>query len=413
MSLFRPTTATRPRLGGRKNWLALLLISASLVSTGGAQQAERSFWTTAADDFSQQILQRAGNPSAVTVSFDNVSSLGESDQDNLRNLILNAFHVAGVRLVKPELALAEVQITFSEDWQSYLWVANIRQGPGTQLLLKRLPRVLRSALPAAPALTVHRSVVWQQDDPILDFLQDGHNLAVLEPEQLSVYGSDNGQWKLKQVLAITHDQNWPRDLRGRLQLSGTQITAFLPGTRCSGTLLAGSLQCASTDDPWPMDGNGFSAFYSSARNFFTGVLAGQNAGSSVPAFFSGAALQNGDSHLWIFTGADGRTRIYSGTVTSPAAVFNSMAGDVAAVHSGCGSAWQLLASSSADYRQPDSVQALEVTEREALPASASLTLSGAIRALWTAADGQSANAVVQSLATGKYEAITLTVSCAQ
>src|SRR5581483_2829938 len=191
-----------------------------------------------ASQFVQEILSRAGSPSAITLSFDNVSSLPAADQDSLKRSITAGFRSASVRLVKAENAVAEIQITFSEDWQNFVWVAAIRQGTSNQVVIRKFPKPAAASSLRAPTLTVHKNVVWQQEAPILDFLIDGPNLYVLEPEQIAVYANENGKWRPRQTLAIVHEQIWPRDLRGRLQMinaggASPQITAFLPGTLCS------------------------------------------------------------------------------------------------------------------------------------------------------------------------------------
>jgi len=236
---------------------------------------------------------------------------------------------------------------------------------------------------------------------------------VLEPGELAIYSSDSGQWRLRQTLAIPHPHPWPRDLRGRLEVHSGHVDAFLPGTRCTGALSPPALDCHSSDDPWPID-SGLVAFFSPRRNFFTGLIAGQSAGASVNAFFSGAAWQIGDQRQWIFTGTDGRARLFQNDLATAVSTYSGWGSTLAAVHSTCGSGWQLLVSSPADTAHSDTVQAIEITVREALPVSAPLELSGSIEALWTAGNyNQVVNGVAQSQATGKYEAFTLTAICNQ
>jgi hypothetical protein len=246
----------------------------------GAQQEPQPV-PVAAREFVQQVLSRGGSPSAVAVSFQNVSTLPPEAQEAAQNAILNAFRNANVRLVKPEPSVVEVQITFSEDWQDSVWIATVRQGPGSQVIIRKTPREQRAVSSRAPLLTLRKIPVWQQEGPILDFFQDNQNLLVLEPGQLSLYASDSGQWRPRQTLAIPHQQPWPRDLRGRLEVRGGHVDAFLPGTRCTGSISPPALDCRASDDPWPIDG-GLVAFFSSRRNFFTGLLAGQSAGALVP-----------------------------------------------------------------------------------------------------------------------------------
>ncbi|MGZ7077158.1 MAG: hypothetical protein ACXVJL_14255 [Candidatus Angelobacter sp.] len=358
------------------------------------------------------ILSRAGSPSAVAVTFQNVSSLPPEAQEATQNAIFNGLRSANVRVVKPEQVVADVHITFSEDWQGYVWIASIQQGAGSQMVIKKLPRQQRAQPAHTTTLTIRKISVWQQDAAILDFYQDNQNFLVLEPGQLALYSSDSGQWRPRQTLGIPHQNPWPRDMRGRLEVRGGEINAFLPGARCSGRISPPSLDCRASDDPWPI-GEGLVAFFSPRRNFFNGLLAGPSAGASVVPFFSGATWQNGDQRSWLFTGTDGHARLFQNDLTSPVATFNGWGSTLAPVHSICGSGWQVLTSSPADSTRPDSVQAVEISGREALPVSAPVDLSGTVEALWTAGNyGQVVNGVLHSQS-GKYEAFTLTVICTQ
>ncbi|HEY2113939.1 MAG TPA: hypothetical protein VGJ51_02540 [Candidatus Angelobacter sp.] len=367
----------------------------------------------AASEFAHLILSRAGSPSALSVTFQNVSSLPPETQEAMQNAIFNVFRGANIRLVKPEQSAVDVHITFSEDWQGYVWIANIQQGQNSQAVIKKLPRQQRAQSSSNPLLTIRKIPVWQQDSPILDFYQDNQNLLVLEPGQLSLFASDSGQWRLRQTLGIPHQNPWPRDARGRLEVHGSEINAFLPGARCSGKISPPSLDCRASDDPWPVD-QGLVAFFSPRRNFFSGLLAGQSAGASVSPFFSGATWQSGDQRLWLFTGTDGRARLFQNDLATPVTTFSGWGSTLAAVHTTCGSGWQLLASAAVDTTRADSIQAIEISAHEASPVSAPVDLSGAVEALWTAGNyGQVVNGVLHSQTSGRYEAFTLTVVCNQ
>ena len=368
-------------------------------------------WQSPVNDFVQEVIARGGAPSAITVSFDNISSLSGSEQDNIKRLLLAGFRNAGVRLVKAELAMEEVHITFSEDWQSYVWVAEIKQGPGSQIVIRKIPRLQKSAATRTPTLTIRRSLMWQQEAPVLDLYTDGRSVYVLEPEQVAIYANDSGKWQLRQTLAISHQRSWPRDLRGRMQVNNMQITAFLPGTLCTGTSTPPAMQCRSSDDPWQIDQNILVAFFSPARNFFTGVLAGQSAAENVPAFFSGAAIRNENARQWVFAGTDGRARIFINDLTAPWATVPDWGSNITAVQSTCGTGWQILVSFPNDLTHADALQAMEIQNREAVSVSSPVELSGPIVALWPAENPQTAHAVVQSLATGRYEVWSFTVGC--
>jgi hypothetical protein len=390
---------------------AALLVVLSLVVDCPAQQATPSLWQAAADDFVQQILSRAGSPSAINISFANLSSLTASEQTAIRQAIMADLRNAGVRLVNGNLALAEVEITFSEDWQSHVWVAEIKQTAGNQIAIKRVARPQALAASRGNTFTIKKNLVWQQDAPVLDFHSDGQNLIVLEPDRISLYAGDSGQWALKQTLALAHDRPWPRDLRGRLQVGGFQISTFLPGTFCSGTTTPPGIQCRASDDPWVLDPASLAAFFSPTRNFFTGVLAGRAAGESVVPFFSAASMQNGSTRQWIFAGTDGRARIFLNDLSAAAIVVNDWGSNLAGVQSGCGTGWQILATAPGDLSRNDSVQAFEIEGRRDEPVSSTLEMGGPIMAFWPGETPQIAHAVVLSSITGKFEAWNLMVTC--
>jgi hypothetical protein len=133
----------------------------------------------------------------------------------------------------------------------------------------------------------------------------------------------------------------------------------------------------------------------------------------VSPFFSGATWQSGDQRVWLFTGTDGHARLFQNDLASSVATFNGWGSTMAPVHSICGTGWQVLTSSPADTTRLDSVQAVEISGREALPVSAPVDLAGTVEALWTAGNySQVVNGVLQSQS-GKYEAFTLTVICTQ
>lgn len=389
----------------------ILLVVCFAVINLQAQQEQPSTWQPAADDLAQQVLARAGSPSTISLSVENLSSLSGADQAAIQQAITTSFRNSGARLVKPDFALATVDITLSEDWQSYVWVAEIRQGPTSQVVIKTLPRPQKAANLRMPILSIRKALVWQQDTSILDFYFDGQNLFVLEPTQLSIYANDNGKWRPRQTLAVTHEGRWPRDLRGRLQVNGFQITAFLPGTTCGGTSTPPVMDCRSSDDPWQINPGLLAAFFSPTRNFFTGVLAGQSAGESVAPFFSAAAMQNNGSRAWVFAGTDGRARIFLNNISAPVATVNDWGSNIIGVQSGCGTGWQVLATSPGDLNHDDSIQAFEIEGRQAAPVSPVIDLDGAVVALWPGENTQAAHAIVASPATGKFEAWSVTVAC--
>ncbi|HJX83445.1 MAG TPA: hypothetical protein VJ723_03785, partial [Candidatus Angelobacter sp.] len=230
--------------------LSLLLL---FVAGARAQQTPQSALVDAGNDFVQEIISRNGLPGTLAVSFENLSSLSTEDQQLVKSVVLGRFRGSGTHLVKAESAATEVLITLSEDWQGYVWVANIKQNGGSKLVIKRVARMQRAAALRTPTVTLQKLFSWSQDSPMLDFVVDGQTLLVLEPEQVVVYANDSGRWKPTVMLGISHELAWPRDLRGRLVVHSRQINVFLPGTLCAGAVSPPQLQCHASDDAWQLD----------------------------------------------------------------------------------------------------------------------------------------------------------------
>src|SRR5258708_25896512 len=205
-AILRPLPAHMLNIASTRYFTVLL---AFLVAAAPAQQQGQPSITAAANSFVQDVLTRARSPSTVTVTFRNVSSLPAEAQEVAQTAIFTSFRNAGVRLVKAELALAEVKITFSEDWQDYIWIAVVQQGPGSQMVMKRLPRPERAAAPRVPTLTVRKNPVWQPEGPVLEFVQANHTLVVLEPEQISLYTYDSDQWRPRNTFSFAPSPPWP------------------------------------------------------------------------------------------------------------------------------------------------------------------------------------------------------------
>ena len=117
--------------------LHIVVIAAALASVGSARHlaAETQDTTslpTAATEFVHMILSRAGSPSAVAVTIQNLSSLAPETQEAIQNAIFNGFRSANVKVVKPEQTVPDVHITFSEDWQGDVWIARFKRVPAAR-----------------------------------------------------------------------------------------------------------------------------------------------------------------------------------------------------------------------------------------------------------------------------------------
>ncbi|PYY09089.1 MAG: hypothetical protein DMG69_11810 [Acidobacteria bacterium] len=396
--------------------LSLLLLSFLL---GPAARA--SDWSDPEQQLAQKITAITG-PGAVSLDLVNRSSLSQADIDGIRSTLRNQLSAAGLTLVNPDQAAATVQVSLSENLQSYVWVARIQQGTNQPAIeIVSVPRVEPGTPLREPAVLLIRKIqLWSQEDPILDVAvidSSPPHVIVLDPNKIAMHALEDGQWQLEQAFQVPHSRPWPRDLRGRLVLRKDHLVdAYLPGIFCSSAPGAAlNLSCRESDDPWPLASEQvtLNGFFSPTRNFFTGALApGIGQERTVPPFYSAAPIPREKYVLWVLTGIDGQVREVDGvnvqTLSRP-----GWGSDMASTKTSCGSGSQVLVSSNSDGATPDTVRAYEFPDREPVPVSQPVELGGRITSLWTESSGSTAVVVSRNWETGKYEAFRLTIACGQ
>ena len=401
-------------------WLRVacpLLLAALFLATTVARATD---WTGPEEQLAHKIAAVTG-PGAVAFDATNRSSLTKADFDDIRRGLLVQLAALGLRFVNADQAAATIQVTLSEDQRNYIWVAEIHQGTNQPaVVMASLPRPDAPPPLHEPAgLVLRKALLWSQQDRILDAaVLDGSpsHLVVLDPNQVALYRFQDSRWQPEQSLPITHARPWPRDLRGRLVLRHDHLfDAYLPGFFCRSAATAPlTLTCYPSDDPWPLGTDQFSlsAFFTPARNYFTGALApGLGKQTTVPAFYSAALLPREKYTLGLFAAVDGQVHLLDG-ITDRAAGKLGWGSDIAGVKSNCGSGWQVLATRSGDDPN-DAVRAYEFPDREPVAVSQPVDFAGNITALWAESTGGGAVAVSHNLETGRYEAFRLTITCGQ
>jgi hypothetical protein len=347
-----------------------------------------SDWRAPEEQLARKIAAATG-PGAVTLEVVNRSSLSRPDAETIRRGLSAQLAALGVHFVNADQAAATVQITLSENLQSYLWVAEIHQGNNeASLVMVTTPRLGPPVVESSTAaFTIQKTPLSTDENRILD-------VALL-----------NG---------ASHSHPWPRDLRGRLALRKDHwFDAYLPGTFCRSSATAPlSLNCYDSDDPWPLgaDQPGLSAFFAPTRNFFTGALSpGIEKQTTVKAFYSAAMLPREKYKLWIFSAVDGQVHLLDG-VTDQTAAKLIWGSDIASVRSGCGLGWQVLVIGNGDGNG-ETVTAFEIADREPVAVSQPADFNGVITALWTESDSTGVIAVSRNSETGRYEAYRLSIAC--
>jgi hypothetical protein len=396
--------------------LVTLVCVLALLSVPGKAQN----FAGAEEQLARKIVSATG-PKTMTVEVENRSSLSAATTDDIRRNLLTQLAVQGARFVGADQAPVNLRVSLSENLQSYLWIAEIRQGSNPiSVAMVSLPRTAPLSIePAVTALVLHKTSLWSQQERILDVAVIEGNpvrMLVLDANGVTSYRSQDGRWQPEQSLPVAHLRPWPRDLRGRLILGKDKdhfFDVYLPGVHCRSTAIAPpAMTCSESDEPWPLarDFSSLSAPYTPTRNYFGGVFSpAVGKLTTAPAFYSVAPVPREQSTWWLLAAVNGQVHLLDGS-TDQVVDKRAWGSDMATVRSGCGSGWQILVTGNGDGRS-DWTRAFEIVGREPMAVSSALEWNGAITALWTESGGASAVTVVHNLETGRYEAFRLTVTC--
>lgn len=417
--IFDPIGIPRLRYASCRNDKTLsvaFVLAACLLLPSLHAQSTPTNWNEAARELARHIAEKIGSPSNVSLTVKNSSSLSAGDMAEIRRTVESQLSSSGMRLVKPDQSVADLQLTLSQNVQGWLWVAEIHHGNNSDAVL--IPVFTRQALPlpgVSSAIALHKTVLWAQPDAaqVLDVavLGGGSNpnaLLVLDAAMVSLYRMQSSHWELEQAQPIARSRPWPRDLRGRLMLGhDRKFEAYLPGMKCTGSADSGlTMECHNADDPWPLgaSSDGPRAFFG-ARNFFTGAMSSGSASSN--PFFSAASAQPDSKESLFFAQTNGSLRLSD----TPSEAGSGWGSNLAGIRSGCGRNWHILFTGTGDYTQSDSIQAGEAEGGAIAPVGAPVDFPGPVTALWTASDSNTAIAICKNLSTGRYEAFSLSIAC--
>jgi hypothetical protein len=410
-------------------------------------------------DTARQLADRIASvtgPGSIALEVANRSSLDEKSVREVRSALQAELRTQGVQVVAANQAIGTVNVVLSESLREYVWTAAIAIGTDQpKVVLASLPRIGNASLATAFPITLKTTLLFSQEERILDValidnaaagmpvgasFSPSTRLLVLDATRVAIYRQQSSQWELDASLPITTTRPLPRDLRGRLLLRRDHLfDAYLPGTFCrSSASVPLTLTCSPSDDPWPLtagpqaftqftpDETGpgaVRAFFATTRNFFTGALSpGIGKISTVPSFYSAAALPRSGYMLWAVAAVDGSFHVIDG-ITDQTIRGAHWGSDLAAVRSSCGVGTQLLVSGATDLSRAsdrdaahdayrDNLRAFEIPDREPIAVSAPLEFDGSITALWSDASLPSAVAIAKRNDTGWYEANRIVVTCA-
>ena len=368
----------------------------------------------AAHDLARQTAAFAGPGEPVSVEYRNVSSLGPAGIGQARGAFEAARKEAGLR-VSDVAPVAELRLTLSENQSQYLLVEEARKGDERQVWMAAWKRAAPAAA-ASPGMALDRKLVWEQEEQILDVAFPAAGMLVLSPSKVTLYTPrENGPWEPRQAVPLSPGKPWPRDVRGRLRVTGASFQAFLPGVECGGAVEPSlSIECRAADQPWVLESGSHAtllANFAATRNYFDGrvaTAAGLRKTIAAP-FYSAASAAEQGRPLWLLAMLDGRTQIFDAWLETVGAIA-SWGSDIAGTEASCGGGSQVLATRPGDAGESDAIQAFAIVNRAALPLTAPVEFAGPVTALWTSS-ATAALAVERDPLTGRYAAYVITVVC--
>jgi hypothetical protein len=318
-------------------------------------------WSNAVRTLADKIAADAGSPSALAMNLTDASSLSAADASAVYDGVLAVLRARRFSIVSPEPPGGRdtrVQVTLSENAETYIWTAEIWLAAGPdksterQVAIVSTPRGANAAgNESLVAVTLNRKVIWTQAAKILDFAPLNEpqttELAILEGERVVVYRADGGNWRLDRAVPLFHSGVW-RDMTGLIDPNTGNVSFF--GAKCEGDVRhLEQLRCQ----------------------------AGGNA--TVPA----------------------------PVITTP---YGAPRADTIAIGPACASVGpMLLGAGTGDWTQADDLRAYE--QNSQVHAIGQLDFTGPILVLRATADGKSARVVSRNLQTGMYEASIVSISC--
>jgi hypothetical protein len=365
----------------------------------------------AARELARKTAAFAGAGQPVSVAWRNLSSLNSAELE-AREAFEPAFKSAGGMLGDSASAV-EARITISENSSQYLLAEVVRRGDERQVWFASQSRPA-PGLSLAPGAVLEKRLVWEQDEQILDAAFPGDQMLLLTPSDVVWLSRQDGQWTRTISVSVPAPKPWPRDLRGRLRIVGSNYQAYLPGMACAGAWRPPvSLECKPSGEPWVLESGSrdlLLADFAAGRNYFDGRVATQTGlRKTVDPFYSAASLEERGKTLWLLAMVDGRTRLFDESF-DPAGDINSWGSDIAGTDARCANGSPVLATRPGGDGEPDAVQAFVIVNRAPVPLGEPAALPGPVSALWVSGHA-SALAVSKDVSTGKYAAYLLTVAC--
>ena len=134
-------------------------------------------WNEAAGELAAKIMEHAPPGNALALTVKNSSSLEDDDVAQVRRALRSQLRSLKARLTTTKQAKADVLVTLSENTEGYLWIAEIRPHPSpaaparsvsNSVVMVAVSRPSSNEIPSAEPLSIRKTRLYQQREPILD-----------------------------------------------------------------------------------------------------------------------------------------------------------------------------------------------------------------------------------------------------
>ena len=403
-------------------FLLIFVAFASVLPAQGPVSAPPSAadqWSTDVRAFADNIAAALGLARSVFLAVKNISSIDAAGSSFIEQELESELTQRGFLMVPAASAASQLDVTLSENVDGYLWIAENRGRTGGQTVITAVRRPHISESGAHPAPLLRKALLHWQSESILDFAQisepDGPpSLLLLEPNRLTLLQRDADAWTTRGSAPIQHSRPWPRDLRGHLSISAGSFEAFLPGIVCAGSLASVlSIECHEAPSlAWSPAGNTLRSFAADRNYFAAFTIVARGSRVEVPASYSMAANSIDGNSYWLLAGIDSETRLFRETIEGGLSL-GRWGDEIASIVLACSAGWDVLATGTGDWSEPDHLQSYEISGSNATPVGQPLEFAGPIVALWPSNGDRSVRVVSRNLETGMYEASVVLVSCGE
>ena len=166
------------------------------------------------------------------------------------------------------MTVRDVTLTISRNMRGYLLVTEV--GKGAERAIEMESFEPDSAPKAAAPIVIEKRLVWEQSPRILDVAFPENAMVVLDAEGLARYERPNGRWERAENAPLPVPVI--RDLRGRLEIAGASLNAYLPGLTCRGGWRPLRAACEPASAPFTLEGA--AVRFTPGRNTLEGRAAG-------------------------------------------------------------------------------------------------------------------------------------------